>query len=294
MKHVFIINPVAGKSDQSENLSKEIKNIFSKTKEPFEIIKTTYAGEAYEIAKTLSESKEEIRFYACGGDGTLNEVVNGVYPNVIHSVAVYPIGTGNDFVKYFKDHDITLEKLVHAKADYIDVLQVEDKISLNIICAGFDACIANNVAKFKRLPFVSGSGAYLLSMIYCFFTSFSYRFSFKVNDEIIPENEYLFSIFANAKYYGGGFHPAPLADIQDGLLDFVTIRKVSRLKILKFINIYKQGNHLAYKDLVSYQKVKQVQILSDQTISLNFDGEIINCKNPIIKLKEKAIRFVVM
>lgn len=294
MKHIFIINPVAGKSDQSENLSKEIKNLFLKIKEPFEIIQTTYAGEAYDIAKKISESEEEIRFYACGGDGTLNEVVNGVYPNAKHSVAVYPIGTGNDFVKYFKDHDITLEKIVKAKAEYIDVLQVENKISLNIICAGFDACIANHVAKFKRLPFITGSGAYILSMIYCFFTSFSYRFAFKVNDEIIPESEYLFSIFANAKYYGGGFHPAPLADIQDGLLDFVTIRKVSRFKILKLINIYKKGEHLSYKDLVSYHKVKKVQILSENTISLNFDGEIINCKNPIISIKEKAIRFVIM
>ena len=101
MYHLFIINPRAGKKRGTKQLEESIQSLGL----PGELVHTKQAGDARRIARTMAELGEEIRIYACGGDGTLNEVVNGAagFDNV--AITNVPIGTGNDFLKIFgKDY----------------------------------------------------------------------------------------------------------------------------------------------------------------------------------------------
>ena len=103
MKHLFIINPAAGSKDRTEIYRQEIERVCQSQNLAYEIAVSSAPGNCTEIARQAAQSGEEYRMYACGGDGTLNEVVAGAagYDNV--AVTAYVGGSGNDFVKIFGD-----------------------------------------------------------------------------------------------------------------------------------------------------------------------------------------------
>ena len=300
MKHIFIINPVAGKSNQTKPIAAKINELFlnNEIEGTYRIETTSGIGDATRIARKYALSNEDIYLYACGGDGTLNEVLNGCfgYDNV-HLTSI-PIGTGNDFVKSFaydaiKDF-LDLNQMVHAKEKIIDVLEVDGRYAINIINAGFDAAIAKNMKKFKKLPLVNGSSAYNISLIYSFFTSLRNKMQFVIDDELQSDREYTFSVLANGQYYGGSYKAAPFSDMQDGLIDIILIPTLSRFKILKLINIYKRGEHLQtmYKDIIHFKRGRKVEILSKKPLTLCIDGEMSEYTNPTITIHSASLKFM--
>lgn len=299
MKYIFIINPTAGKNDHSKKLSKDIQMIFQKHNLCNDLIIhiTEGIGEATAFTKHMAQTHtERLRFYACGGDGTLSEVVNGAYGHPHCCVGIIPIGTGNDFIKTFSEYDISdfldIEKQIFACENIIDLIRIGDTISVNLISTGLDSAIAKNVMKFKRLPIINGPTAYNLSLAYCFFTSLDNHFSYKVDGEVFPSDTYIFAVIANAQYYGGGYRAAPLADVQDGLLDFICVKRISRMKVLKLVSIYKRGEHLEIPDIVTFRRCREVELISDHPFIMNVDGEIENLSNPKITIEPKALMFL--
>lgn len=306
-RHLFILNPKAGTKDRTDRIKNYIARL--KLKEPYDIFVTDRAGAARDEAERyLREHTEEfVRVYACGGDGTLSEVANGVYAsgNKNCAIAVVPIGSGNDFVKSLEipeERFRDLEALTKGEVAEVDLLLARDaenneRVSLNIISAGFDAAIANGQERFKKLPLVSGKTAYNLSLVKCVFTDTKNYFALKVDGKRFGKGEgpYLFAIAANGKYYGGGFKASPYSDINDGMLDFIRIKTVSKLKLLSLVGKFREGKHLdedAFKPFVSYTRCKTMQFLSNELIDLNLDGEIIPMKNPMIRILPKAIKLV--
>lgn len=293
MKHIFIINPIAGKKDLEIHLKKEIRKLYKEMDYVFEI--TASKGHATKIAEQYASTGEEVRIYACGGDGTLNEVVNGMYQYPNASLAVIPIGTGNDFIKYFADYNIKdfldVHRLMEGTEIKIDILRCANRACINIASVGFDARVVQNVSKFKRLPFVDGQFAYMLAVFNSFFSSMKFRYKIQIDDEIIHSKDYIFIVMANAKFYGGSFLPTPDASIEDGYLDILTIDSLSRFKVTGLIKVYKQGKHLDY-DFVHHQLCKKVKIFSDDDIVLNLDGETLVAKNPEIEVLPKQVRFI--
>lgn len=299
MKYIFIINPTAGKSDQSTKLYKEITQVFGKhhlTKDLIVHI-TEAIGEATTYTRNMAQTHtERLRFYACGGDGTLSEVVNGAYGHPHCAVGILPIGTGNDFVKSFPQISLSnfldIEKQLFAQENVIDLMRIGDTISINLISTGLDSAIAKNVKKFKNLPLISGFTAYNLSLAYCFFTSLDNHFSYKVDGELFPCDNYIFAVIANAQYYGGGYRAAPQADVQDGLLDFICVKRIPRLKVLGLVNIYKRGEHLMIPDIVVYRRCKEVELIANNSLIMNVDGEIENVNTPKISIIQKGLLFL--
>ena len=100
MRHIFIINPAAGKSDQSELLIQQIQNL--KTEDAVEIYITKCEGDAREKARKEAQVGDEIRVYACGGDGTANEILTGIAGYNNCAMGIIPLGSGNDFVRAFE------------------------------------------------------------------------------------------------------------------------------------------------------------------------------------------------
>ena len=167
MKHLFIINPAAGSRDHTARYEEEIRRVCDSHGLEYEIAVSQAPGHCTELARKAAQTGEEYRIYACGGDGTLNEVVAGVvgYPNV--AVTMYVGGSGNDFVKIFNDTAPfrDLEQLLDCTETEFDLIRCNDDVSLNICSVGLDARVGHDVARYKRLPLLSGFRAYAVSAL---------------------------------------------------------------------------------------------------------------------------------
>lgn len=294
MEHLFIINPTAGKHDNTIKLTRMIKDFF-KDREDFVIVCTDYKGHAIEIAKKAGETGLPYRIYAMGGDGTLNEIVQGMAGFDNLSVTVFPCGTGNDFIKSFKDMELfsSIENLVNAKEIVMDTIRCGDRIGINVCSVGFDAEAASNINKIKKIPFVTGNLAYTIALFYGFLFNIKNHFKLTIDECEEYEGDYLFAVAANGRYYGGGFMPAPLASTNDGLLDIVIIKAVSRLRILSLIEKYKKGEHINITEITTYKKGKKFNVSSNKAFSVNLDGECFQSNNVTFEILPGTIRFAV-
>lgn len=160
MKHLFIVNPAAGKAGNENELLDQIQELDLDC----EVVHTQRQEEACEIARAAAQRGEPLRIYACGGDGTLNEVINGAAGFDHVAVTNVPLGTGNDFLKIFgsenKEKFSQLEELSRGPQVALDLMECNGKLGVDIFCAGVDARIAADVHKYRRLPLVRGIGAY--------------------------------------------------------------------------------------------------------------------------------------
>lgn len=305
IRHLFVLNPAAGTKDRTEKLKEAIKRL--KIDGICDIFVTDGVRAAEnEVCRYLGEHKDEfVRIYACGGDGTLSEVTNGVYRSGSKNcaVAVVPIGSGNDFVKSLDipvEAFLNLQNLIDGETIDIDLLVARDatnteRASLNIISAGFDAAVAHGQEKIKKWPMVSGKAAYNISLVKSVFTKTKHYFVLNVDGQRFGDSAgpYLFAIAANGKYYGGGFKASPYSNISDGIMEFIRIDTVSPVKLLSLVGKFREGRHIdEFKDIVATKQCKSMQFVSDKPIDINLDGEIYPMKNPTIRIVEKAMKII--
>jgi YegS/Rv2252/BmrU family lipid kinase len=293
MNHLFIINPIAGKG-KTLKLIPIIKKVLKSRQEEFLIEITKYVGHATEISKRYS-NQEDYRIYSVGGDGTLNEVLNGMV-NTNSSLAVIPSGTGNDFIKsiYRFNNKITLEdiliKTINGNEVKIDLGKVNNRYFLNIASVGFDAEVAYNSIKFKKLPLVNGTAAYILGLLHTVFKYKKYDLNIEIDGTSIKLNSLLVAV-ANGRYYGGGINVAPKANLKDGFFDICLIKRVGRLKILNLFPKVIKGTHETIKE-VSFTNGKVVHIFSKEDIAFNVDGEILRGKEAKFQIIEQGVQVV--
>ena len=218
-KHYFIINPKAGKSDVSKEVVYEIEKAFKDSEDEYSIYITKERNDAKYYTKSIcnKEKDENLRFYACGGDGTLNEVINGLVGFDNASVSVVPHGTGNDFVNNFEKsiefYDI--KRQMSFKPNKIDLIKINDTYAVNLCNIGFDAMVAENMNKFKKLPLINGQGAYTLSIFYSSFHKMTSNLEIIIDNREIIKGKFLLCVVANGLTYGGGYKGAPIAEIND-------------------------------------------------------------------------------
>jgi len=294
MNHLFVINPKAGKVDHTDELSRRIERLMARRVEPYRIAVTEYPEHAIQIVKKTVEGGDNWRIYACGGDGTLNEVVNGAAGAENAEITQYPCGTGNDFVKLFGRHltrFFSLEELIDGESMKFDLIECMDKYSINICSAGFDARIAGDVHKFSKLPGIKPYSAFTLSAAYNLFKGINRSYSVKVDGEDLS-GMYSLLVAANSRYYGGGYNPVPDADPTDGLLDFLLVKKVSRLQVAQLIKKYSEGKYRELGDLVIYKRGNVMEIdCGASPGDINIDGEVIKGRSFSFRLSDKSIRF---
>ena len=223
MKHVFIVNPCAGKGKNRglDYIGPMIESFFANYDEPYEIHVTTAAYEGIDFVKNYPVGNETVRFYACGGDGTLFEVVNGAYGKANTQVAVIPLGSGNDFIRLFgtKEQLIDIEAQVKGTPIQLDVIKCLGKIAINQCSMGLDAEVCAGQAKFKKIPFMGGEAAYTASLLYSFIGKMKSTFTVQFDDKEPFTAPTLFCYCGNSRWYGGGYMAAPHAMPDDGLLD---------------------------------------------------------------------------
>ena len=292
MTHLFIINPAAGSRDRTKAYSVAIHEACTARTLDYRIEVSGAPGECRRIAREAAESGEQYRIYACGGDGTLNEVVSGAagYDNV--SVTVFSGGSGNDFVKIFSEPKafFDLERLLDCEETTFDLIRCNDDISVNICSVGLDARIGTDVARYKRLPLLNGFRAYVVSTMVNVFRGISEHYKIEVNGETI-DGEHTMVCVCNGRFYGGGFNPVPQADPTDGLLDVLLVTKVSLLQIARVIGKYKNGGYAQLPTLIRYAKTDRIVIHCDKPSSINLDGELRVADRVEMSLAKEKIRF---
>ncbi len=267
MQDIFIINPKAGKKNATDYIP------LIKSALPDAIIRITeYPLHATEIAKEYSHLQSPCRIFSLGGDGTLNEVVNGMI-DTQNILGVIPCGSGNDFIRYYtQNFSNILERTLEGTIIPVDVMKINNLYSLNIISIGFDAEIALSANKFKNLPFIPSRLAYSISIVYNLLKLHFYEATIEV-DGIVYDNKWILSAFANGRYYGGGIKPVPEAVNDDNLIDICMVKETSKLFLIKVLPRYIKGTHQSLK-VATFVQGKKITIRSKELLPLNIDGEI--------------------
>lgn len=298
MKHIFVINPTAGKTDCSRTLIPQIEEVFADRPDEYEIHLTTGVGDAttFTRARCQSAAGESLRFYSCGGDGTMNEVLQGMALCPHAALGVVPCGSGNDFVRSFPGRAFTsIAAQVAAPERSIDLLRFNGAYSANICNAGLDADVCKNMGKFKNWPLVSGSGAYILSLISVFFGPLGKHATITPDDGPAFRQDVLIMAMANGGFYGGGWNSAPKFDVEDGMMDVCIVKNISRLRILQVIGKYKAGRHVddpSMADCITYLRCRRLHITFDTPTVLNADGEVTESTTVQAEILPLALRLV--
>ena len=264
------------------------------------IFKTEYAGHAIEMIREICASDPWAEIHVYGGDGSVFESVNAVMSAGCSEktvVYVHPFGTGNDFVRNFSEAQ-------YNQPYVIDLIQFNEKYAANEINVGFDCDVVCMTQKVKKLKIFKGSAAYMVSILLSLLKPMGKRISLTVTDENGKKEEIdsklLLCLVANGGYYGGGFNCAPRAKLDDGLFEFLTVKKISRIKFLKFFLGFKKGKHIQsdgtihhkYAKFLTYKRVKSVEFHNIRNICA--DGEIFSFDELTLSVQEKAIRICVM
>lgn len=275
MKKVFIVNPTSGKG-KSKEIAEEIKKMLDNDGDEYEMYFTKAPREAIDIAMKFSKKKKPHLIYSVGGDGTLFEVINGIY-NSNNILGIIPAGTGNDFIKSIKsDNDITS----------VDLCRMNDYYFINIASVGIDAEIANNKVRMNALH-IPKSMQYNASIVDTFFKFKPLHIRATLFDRIYDQDITILAI-CNGRFYGGGFQIAPNASYNDGKFDIYLVDKLSKFKIPGLILKLIKGTHENSK-YVHKLSGDKITIHSDKDLICNLDGEIFSLRDMEFEVTDKKI-----
>ena len=292
MKHLFLVNPAAGKYDHTQEISARVKALCEARGLRYEIRVSQAPGDCTAFTRAAADTGEELRIYACGGDGTLNEVVCGAAGRENVSVTHYPCGSGNDFIKIFSDSAAfsDLSRLLDAEETVFDLIEAAGGYSLSICSIGIDARIGTEIQRYKRLPLVSGSGAYTLSTLVNLIKGIHRHYRVELNGETIDDRFTLIAV-CNGRFYGSGYEPVPEAQPDDGQLEVLLVKKVSRFQVAGLIGKYKAGRYKEFPALFRRISTDRVRIVCDKEEVVNLDGEGRRARDVEIRLSENKLRF---
>lgn len=304
VKHVFIVNPVSGKSDARTTILPEISTQAERLGIEYEVRCTEYKGHAVKIAQEYGEAHNPARLYEIGGDGTINEIISGAHTYKCLEVASVPCGSGNDFVRSFGEVSdfLDIQDLIAGSPICIDLIKTNRGVSASICSMGMDAAIAYGIPKFRRIPFCGGAMAYQLSILQTICGRMGYDVKVTLDDKITLSDRYLIVTVCNGVAYGGGYRASPNADLQDGELEVILVKKMNRLRCIDVLNnYYKYGKHLVddkvspkISDVMSYYRAKKVTMtaIDTHTPIVNVDGECGPAREFTAEVLPMAARFV--
>lgn len=286
--YMFIVNPTSSRG-RGQKIGTWLLEECTKLKLDYDLQFTTKPKEATEMASRAYKDFEYI--VAVGGDGTLQEVINGLV-DAETKVGIIPVGTGNDFVRAAGipfQADQALKTLLDGHVNLIDIGKAGDRFFHNGIGIGFDAWVVNESLKIKYLR---GNIVYLLAIFKTLLSYKSPEIEILYNNNLINEKLFLISV-GNGTSMGGGIKLTPFAKIDDGVLDLTIIQDVNKFKILQNLVKAYSGKHV-YMPQVKVDTCKSVQIKSENGMAVQADGELISCNLKELKIDiiPKAIKFV--
>lgn len=294
MKHLFIINPNAGKGRAFETVMPKIKEATAARNVDYKVYVSSSPQDTHDYCKKIGESGEDVRIYACGGDGTIYDIVNAIYGYDNVQFAAVPLGSGNDFIRLFgtKEQFADIGAQIDGTAIKIDAIKCGDKIAVNQCSMGFDAEVCSKQSEFKKIPWLTGESAYTASLVYCLKSKTANRFTVTIDDGEPITDDFVFAFCGNSRFYGGGYQAAPYAVPDDGLLDFSIVRAMKIPRLISQIGNYKKGRHFKWPE-TTYVRGKKMMVHSDIPASVNVDGECDLVTDSTFEIIPSAFNFVI-
>ncbi len=309
MKHLIVFNPGSGKNNEADDFKALIKEKFAGL--DYEIYETTGPRSVIPfLKKYLKEQKDTVRVYACGGDGTVHEVANGLVGAKNAELAILPIGTGNDFVKYYGvtneniDQYRDFEPLIKGTAQPIDLSKIsgdgldEPWYSINVINFGFDAIVGARGNYYKEHGFPKkvkeGTNPYDYAlkndaMKYGRFNDIEVY----ADGEKLNEKQLLLATLAQGQFVGGQFKCAPKSKNDDGLIDVCILKTMTFLGLGMIIGTYTKGKHLDKpRKKIVYRQAKEIKMVAPKDFDVCVDGEMIKGNNFTVEIVPAAIKLV--
>ena len=306
MKHLIIINPHSGSIEElggKEGILKSFEGL------DYEVHETAGPRTVIGFLKQyFKDHKELTRVYACGGDGTLHEVVNGIVGVPNAELALIALGTGNDFAKIYggKDAFHDPKRLIEGTPIDVDLSLIrnndskEEMYSINVINFGFDAIVGarGNYYKDHGYPekaIKKGMSPYDYALKHDAMKHGRFNEIVVYADgEQLNQKKMLLATIAQGQYVGGKFRCAPKSDNTDGMMDVCVLKTMSLIGLGMLIGKYTRGEHLnKNKKKIVYRRVKEVTFVAPQYIDVCVDGEMIVGKDFTVECKHKAIKFVI-
>lgn len=296
MKTLVVVNPHASHGQSGSDFQEKIRPVIEARLGDFAVHITKGPGDATDF---LRANPDYERVISVGGDGTLNEIVNGLIQGGSKaSVGVIAVGSGNDFARAIdlpRDYEKMVTIAIGQKTREIDLFEVRHRdfqgematrYAVNVVGAGFDAAITNRMNKSRFNT--SGKTAYLLSFLIEFITCRTYSMSFSIDGKPVS-SKYYFLTMGNGNYFGGGMRIAPDAVIDDGVIDVVGVGKMAKLRLLyHFPKIYK-GEHLKVRSVYHYTASK-LTVASDRDVIIQMDGEVVGKLPMDISVHRKSLK----
>lgn len=278
MKYYFIINPKSGKLNK-KNLEDNIRNACLKREIPYKIIYTEGIGDAKRIAENI-EDTEECVVFSVGGDGSLNEVLNGIIGSQNKILGNIPVGSANDFDRTLKMYDSGIHS--------VDVGKINGKYFINVACVGLDADVANNVLTLRRKKWIPVKQRYNASLIYTFFKYKFKHLKIQMGKSTVDSDCTILAI-CNGQYYGGGYRIAPYSMINDGMFDIYLVKKMAKPKIIPVLVKLLRAKHDDSPKVERYEDAKIV-VESEEDYTFNVDGELLTGKYFVLEIEKNGIR----
>ena len=292
MRTCILMNPKAGSAAQGATLREAVAGradtIIRETRQP---------GEARELAAAMLRAGYEL-IVAAGGDGTVNEVVNGLAAASAHAtLGIIPLGTGNDLARTLaipSDPREALALLTRGPVRVIDLMTIESAdatvYGINVAAGGFSGQVGE--ALTEELKATWGPLAYLIGAARVLPDLTGYETTIAWEDGPPERVEALNVVVANGRTVGGGIPVAPSANPEDGRLDVVVVRYGSAVELMGVAARLLAGNYLA-SERVFHRQVRRVRITSRPGMWFNVDGELLTNEPVTISVLPQALPVVV-
>ncbi len=292
MSTLIILNPQAAKGNAQKHFDQIFQN-FQDAQFDHEVKYSEYPMHAESIAKEAAQNGYD-NIVVAGGDGTLNEVVNGILKsNCNPQLGIIPTGTCNDFIKAAGIPADILEScntIISGNSQAFDVGLAGDRYFINAVGIGFDVAVVQELQKIEHL------NSFLVYLSTVLKKIFSYKGIelFIQNGEVHSHRQALMLTIANGICYGGNFNIAPHADPTDGFLDAILIKNISPFKRLKILSKVFSGNHIKNPNVHIF-KTNDLYIKANDNLLLQIEGELMTWpyKEIHIKILPKRLRIKV-
>jgi YegS/Rv2252/BmrU family lipid kinase len=297
----LIFNPIANLG-RAVSIASALKSI-AHDMEGVDWTGTDYPTHATELARQAAEDGYNL-VVAMGGDGTMHEVLNGlmqVPESKRPQMGIVPVGSGNDFAYACGISALpeqALRQALSGKAKLVDVGIVRDASGkqeywANAIGIGFDTIVT---IKSRKVRFVQGFGVYLIAVLQTILFQYEpFKLKMLMDGQKV-DSDLLLLVLMNGKREGGGFHVTPDSKPDDGVLDYLMVDHVNRLRMLRILPEVLKGSHEKMKDC-HMGKFRTLELHSDRPLFVHADGEIYatptsSCKFLSVEMIQNAIQVV--
>ena len=302
MQHIFILNPNAGRRKAQAKLKANICSVCEAEQVSYEIYETTckndgmaHMVQVVEQLEAAGDTQTQLRFYFCGGDGTVLEAVNGFkalpesWQQGRVSIGVILAGTGNDFIRNFGTAEdfLDIRKQLHGQPLQIDAIAFNHRYAANMLNIGFDCQVVKKVNELREHFLMRKGLAYPIGVARTLIKHPHTHLKLTFDDGEVYEGRFLLSFIANGCYCGGGFKSASEARQDDGLLDVMMVKPISRLTFLSLVGKYKKGTLLGTRvanKYIVYKQCRSVTVEATAQADVCIDGEV----EPFGKLQIEA------